>query len=569
MSMHRTKRILNVLAILFVMLACGCASDRPPSGGPADSSPLRVKLSSPAPSEINVSTDRLQLTFNHYFTARQLVRALAFYPSVGQFDVNVDGRKAEIRFLEPLENNRTYTLFIDKNLKDFRGRGFSEPFSMSFSTGPSINGGTIRGKVYNMDCSPAGNALLLAYTAGHENRETGALLKTAPDYIAQTDASGTFSFRNLAPGTYRIFAVNDHNRDMRYSGPGEEIGLTASSSLPDGSSEVSIMLGWGPAQTGVFTSCRPLDRQHLEIRTTMPMPPAVFRTLLPEIRETASGTLVPVISWYGKNRRMREDEYILTTGPLMPRRTYRIGNPASNGIEFYGSGIKPQAKPPGAAVFPENGSDPAYLEKSCPSLGSVLVIRFSVPAEEPAVTRAVTLQQEGSAALLPFSLTAIDPYTWALKPNEGFKPGTTFKVTADMAAIAAPAQKKEKPPTIESGFTTSLPEEYGTITGNCVASAPFVIVEARDTASQTAIYRTRAFRDRNGVFRYSFTALPPGSYTIMAFVPSSENEPDLWRPRHAGSIDPYRPAEPFAVFSSPVNVRARWTAEHIDLSITK
>lgn len=567
--MHRTKRILNVLAILFVMLACGCASDRPPSGGPADSSPLRVKLSSPAPSGINVTTDRLQLTFNHYFTARQLVRALSFYPSPGQFDVNVDGRKAEIRFLEPLENNRTYTLFIDKNLKDFRGRSFAEPFSMAFSTGPSINDGTIRGKVYNMDYSPAGNALLLAYGTGRESRETGALLKIAPDYIAQTDASGTFSFRNLAPGSYRIFAVNDRNRDMRYSGPGEEIGLTASSSVPVGSSEVSIMLGWSPALTGFIASCRPLDRQHLEIRTTVPIDPASFRALLPEIRETASGTLVPVISWYGKNRRMPEDEFILTTGPIKPRRSCRIGNTASNGIEFYGSDTKPEAKPPGASVFPENGSDPAYLEKSWPSLGNAVVIRFSVPAEEPAVTRAVTLQQEESAALLAFSVTAIDPCTWALKPLEGFKPGTTYKVTADMDAIAAPSSKKGKQPPVESRFTTSLPEEYGTITGTCVAGGTSVIVEARDTGSQTAIYRTRALRDRNGVFRYTFTALPPGNYTIMAFVPSAEKEPALWRPRQAGAIEPYRPAEPFAVFSSPVNLRARWTAEHIDLSITK
>ncbi|NTV98042.1 MAG: hypothetical protein HGA70_02635 [Chlorobiaceae bacterium] len=567
--MQGTNRITGFLAILLVMLACGCASDRPPSGGTADTTPLRVLLSSPEPSEINVSSRSIRLKFNHFFTGRQLVKAISFSPSVGPYDLSVEGKNAEIKFLEPLNSNSTYILFIDKNLKDFKGRSFSEPFSIAFSTGPSINGGTIEGNVCTGEYSPAGSALVLAYASGREPGNMADLLKSAPDFRTQTNASGAFSFRNLPPGQYRIFAVNDRNGDMRYSGPVEEVGLTASPTIPDGSAGLSIMLSRSSTVPGIVASCRAIDRNHLEIRTKVPVSPSVFRESLPEIREADSGSPLPVVSWFGKNMSLLDDEFILSTGIMRHGKLYRTAAGASEGIEFYGSGAKPEATPLKAAVFPENGSDPAFLDKAWPSQGNAVVIRFSLPQDEQAVTRAVSLQDAGSGTGLKCSVTTLDPRTFALKPLSGFKPGSTYKVTVAMETIAPPAPKSEKPIAVESLFTASMPDDAGTLTGSCVARGPFIIVEARMAGSRSSIYRTRASRDRSGIFRYTFNGLPPGQYTVMAFVPATEKEPDLWRPRFPGSLEPFRPAEPFSLSLPTVNVRARWVTEHIDISITK
>ncbi|NTV60126.1 MAG: hypothetical protein HGA77_02335 [Chlorobiaceae bacterium] len=567
--MQDTMRIQKFLAVILVMLAGGCASDRPPSGGPADTTPLRVVLSSPAPSEINVSDRTIHLKFNHFFTGRQLLRALAFSPSVGQFDVRVDGRNAEIRFLEPLKSNSTYTLFIDKNLKDFRGRSFSEPFSLAFSTGPSLDAGSIEGSVCNTEYSPAVNALVLAYDASRENKGTLALLESVPDYLTQASAAGAFSFRNLAPGRYRIFAVNDRNGDRRYSGPGEEIGITAASSLPEGTSGVSLMLAGSSSIQGIAASCRSLDSRHIEIRTMVPVSPAVFRDTLPDIREADSGSPLRVTAWYGRNMSMFDDVFILETGRMKAGRLYRAGAPGSKGIEFFGSGAKPSETPLKATVFPENGSDPAFLDMAWPSLGNAVVIRFSIPVDELLVNRAARLEETVSGAALPFSVIPLDPFTCALKPISGFKPGSTYKLALRMETLAPPASKEGARLPVESLFTASLPDDAGTITGSCTAPGPFVIVEARMSGSHSAIYRTRAIRERNGVFRYTFSGLPPGQYRVMAFSPSTQKEPDLWRPHFPGSIEPFMTAEPFALHGSPVNVRARWTTGHIDISITK
>ncbi len=567
--MQDTKRIANILAIILIMLSSGCASDRAPSGGPTDTTPLRVVLSSPEPSEINVSPERIRLTFNHFFTGRQLAKAIAFSPSVGKYDLLVDGRKAEIRFFEPLNPNTTYVLFIDKNLKDFRGRGFSEPFSIAFSTGPAINRGTIRGKVYNSDYMTADTALLIAYRSDREPSNLKTLLESTPDYLTQTDDTGTFAFSNLPAGRYRIFAVNDRQRDMRYSGPMEEIAIAASDLINEGTSGLSLMLGKGPSATGFVVSCRALDRSHIEIRTSGPVSPPTFGSRLPEVREKVSGTRLPITSWYGKNRSMLDDEFILATAPMIAGRIYRIGPEGPGGIEFFGSGAKLPEKPLSASVFPENGADPAFLSKGVQPIGNAVVIRFTEPVDEQAVTRAATLQEIQGENVLPYTLAAVDPCTWALKPLQELKPGNAYKVRVDLSAIASPVTGKAKLPTVESRFRVSQPEDAGTISGTCISGGTTVVVEAREIGSRSAIYRTKAFRDRNGSFSYTFTDLPPGRYTVMAFSPSADKATEAWSPRNPGSLQPYSPSEPFAVYPSPVGVRARWTAEHIDLTITK
>ncbi|MEI7825573.1 MAG: Ig-like domain-containing protein [Chlorobiaceae bacterium] len=369
--MQIPTRITNVFLILLLWLASGCASDQPPSGGPLDTTPLQVTFSDPAPSAVNVSTKAIHLTFNHDVSLRQLLNTVIITPSIGEYDIAVHGKKAEIKGFKPLEHGRTYVLAIDKNLRDNSGRTFRAPFAMTFSTGDVIDSGIISGKVINSDCSPATNALILAFAEHQETSGAGTLLQREPDYFIQADPSGAFSFNHLAKGRYRLIAVNDRNRDLRYNAGSEESGLCGTAIIPTGSSDL------------------------------------LFR--LSKIRRNTSKL------------------------PAMP-----------------------------------------------------------------------------------------------------------ISKRPDLAAT-------------------------GTISGTCFASGLYVIVEA---SSSTASFSTTASRDKNGLFHYSFQELPPGSYTISAFIPSGSKKPDSERQWNPGSIVPFQPAEPFGFYPEKVTVRSRWTTEHIDIRIS-
>ena len=232
---------MHVLLLLLLWLAGGCASDRPPSGGAADTTPLRVISSDPEPSALHVATNTIRLTFNHYVTARQLIKALHFTPSIEGYDIAIEANNAILRLDRPLQQNQTWILTLDKNLTDNLGRTLPAPFSMAFSTGTVIDSGTINGKVINRDCSPATNALILAFAKHPETPGNGKLLTREPDYFLQADTSGVFSFRHLPAGSYRIIAVNDRNNDLRYN-TGEEIGLSSSDLVHAGASDLLFRL---------------------------------------------------------------------------------------------------------------------------------------------------------------------------------------------------------------------------------------------------------------------------------------------------------------------------------------
>ena len=364
--MQSTSRIMTMLLPLLLWLG-GCASDIPPSGGPAHIDQLQVISSEPGPSAVNVSTRKIRLTFNHEITARQLVNAIHISPSSGEYDINTDGKSAELRFDKPLNQNETYSITINKNLRDNQGRTLTAPYTMAFSTGAVLMNNSISGKVINNDFSPATNALLLAFLQQNKTAANENLLTKRPDYLVQAEASGAFSFKNLAAGSYKIIAVNDSNSDLRYTAGSEEVGLGSTAHIPTGSVDILFRLSRIPGST-----------------------------------KTAS--------------------------------------------------------------------------------------------------------------------------------------------------------------TIPAGVSS----ETGSISGRCFASGQDIIVEA---ARNTASFHTTASRDKKGRFTYVFPALPPGSYTISAFIASKSNKNEPKWPWHPGTIHPYQPAEPFGYYPGKVTVRPRWRTEHIDIRI--
>lgn len=560
--------------ILLLWLAGGCASDRPPAGGPVDTTPLQVVFSSPAPSAVNVSTDRIHLTFSHYISGRQLLNALLFSPPIGEYDIAVKGKEVDITAFKPLEKNRTYVITIDKNLRDNRGRTFPGPYAIAFSTGPVIDTGVISGKVVNADFSPATNALLLAFSEQSAAFATRNLLKREPDCLIQANASGSFSFNNIGPGSYRIFAVNNRNSDLRYNLKSEEVGISNATQVSAGSSSLLYRLDGLYSDTDGVVSCTPLEKQLLEIKLGRPVNIASFNPDKIQIRHALSQALIPAVSWYSKNRALYEREFLIVTEKLQPNEPYLISYSTDDGmgsvrsIPFYASSRPAGGHPVSVTIAPENKSNPAYLDLAWPSLGKTVLIKLSAPVAESALRQAITLSEtaSGTQSTLHVSLIKIDPRTFALKPSGGFQAGRSYRVSVHPATIGEATAKPDKAKPVESQFRTAETKESGSISGTGHAFGKHVVIEAKVTGSPSA-YRTTVLCDKNGGFRYLFPELPPGSYTVSAFVPSGSKPPAPYQQWNPGSIEPYRAAEAFGFFAESVKVRAGWTTEHVDIQI--
>ncbi len=572
--MQSVSRIMKMFFIFLLMLSAGCASDRPPTGGAVDTAPLRVVSSSPAPSSVNAVTDTIHLTFSHFISARQLIDALRFSPSIGDFDLAVQGKDVIIRVLNPLKNNCTYVVTLDKHLRDNRGRTFPGPYSFAFSTGPVLDTGKISGKVLNLDYSPATNALLLAFSDRHEPDGSENLLKRETEYIVQANASGVFAFNNIKQGSYKIIALNDRNSNLNFDYKTEEAGVSCKSLVAAGTSDLMIRLNGVHTDTDGIVSCTPLEQQLLALKFARSLNITSFNPAKLEIRHAVSGDLIPVVTWFSRNRSLYDSDYVVVTDKLQPNQPYLIrysdhdGKETMRAIPFFSSSRPTGNRPVSVTITPDNKSEPAFLDSSWPSLGKVVLVKFSVPVDEAEVNRAVTLAEtvNGKQESLIFSLHKLDPRTFALKPANGFQPGRYYTLTVIKAAITGFTSLTDQSKPVVSQFRTAEKKDTGSISGKGHASAKHVVIEAKASGSASS-FSTTVSCDKNGIFRYTFSELPPGSYTVSAFSPFGDKPPAPYRQWNPGSVKPYKPAEPFGLYAEPVTVRAGWTTENIDIHI--
>jgi ABC-2 type transport system permease protein len=66
---------------------------------------------------------------------------------------------------------------------------------------------------------PVANALVMV----HSNKADSAFRTQVPLRVTRSNSTGRFSIQNLAPGEYRLFALEDANRNYKYDQPGERI----------------------------------------------------------------------------------------------------------------------------------------------------------------------------------------------------------------------------------------------------------------------------------------------------------------------------------------------------------
>jgi hypothetical protein len=121
--------------LLCLLLAVGCATPIPPSGGPEDTTPPRLEAAEPAADAVNVRADRLVLTFSEDVDEGSVVRAFGIAPGwETPPDVRVRGRRVEVTFPDSLRANTTYVVTLDTNLRDLRNVALPQPITLAFAT---------------------------------------------------------------------------------------------------------------------------------------------------------------------------------------------------------------------------------------------------------------------------------------------------------------------------------------------------------------------------------------------------------------------------------------------------
>jgi hypothetical protein len=212
------------------MLLGSCANMATPNGGPYDEMPPKFLRSTPVFHATRYEGKRIEIVFDELVQVeRPSENVIITPPQKKPPVVRVAGKKVRVELKDTLLPDLTYTIDFTNSIADNNEKNMLENFSFAFSTGDVIDSLEVAGIVLNAEnLEPMPNILV-----GLHRNPADSAFTTEPFFrTSKTNERGRFVIRNIAPGSYRLYALNDVNRDYRFDQPGEEIAFHDSLIVP-------------------------------------------------------------------------------------------------------------------------------------------------------------------------------------------------------------------------------------------------------------------------------------------------------------------------------------------------
>lgn len=213
---------------LIVLALCSfftqCANIVPPGGGSRDTLAPKLIYVSPEDSTLNFNSQKVVFHFNEYVELDNVIEKMIVSPTLKRTPtVTAKLRTITLLIKDSLQPNTTYTFNFGDAVKDVNERNPIEDFQYVVSTGTYLDSLQITGKLLIAETGRVdSNVAVMLYS----NMEDSAVSKEKPLYLAKTKGDGSYRFKNLKPGTYRIFALKEEDRDFQYTSKKEMIAFT-------------------------------------------------------------------------------------------------------------------------------------------------------------------------------------------------------------------------------------------------------------------------------------------------------------------------------------------------------
>lgn len=195
-----------------------------PTGGLKDTTPPEVLIISPENLSKNFTSATIEIEFDEFVSLNQLNDELIVSPPLeNKISTKLKGKKLIIELNDTLKENTTYVLNFGNAIVDLNESNQLEDFQYVFSTGPSIDSLSLAGTIFNaFSLAPEKEVLVMLYD--DLTNDSIPYLKL-PKYISRTDDQGKFEITNIAEGNYKLFALQDGNKNYLYDQPVEKIGF--------------------------------------------------------------------------------------------------------------------------------------------------------------------------------------------------------------------------------------------------------------------------------------------------------------------------------------------------------
>ena len=227
------KLFYIALALCFIM---SCARMGSPDGGWYDDDPPRVIGATPAEGATSVTAQKITILFDEYIKlADPTQNVIVSPPQLEMPEIKAAGKKIVVELKDSLKANTTYTIDFSDAISDNNEDNPMGNYTYTFSTGEQIDTFEVAG--YVLDASnlePVKGISVGLYN----NLADSTFRKEALMRISRTDGSGHFVIKGVAPGEYRIYALEDADGDFKFSQKSEKIAFSHETYSPSAKPDI-------------------------------------------------------------------------------------------------------------------------------------------------------------------------------------------------------------------------------------------------------------------------------------------------------------------------------------------
>ena len=557
--LHTPSQAFGILLVLLT----GCAGQRPPEGGPVDTTPPEIVSVYPSPNSTNYTDTRIALEFSKYVERRSVEESIFISPYVKDVEFDWSGKEVEMSFQEPLRKNTTYVITVGTDVLDVNNRNrMAHAFSLAFSTGSQIDRGEIRGRVF--DERPSG-VMIFAYRLDDINPDTLNPMMLKPDYITQTGNGGEYSLSHLGFGNYRVLAVRDEFRNLLYDPEADAMSTAPGDIHVDENdtlrTEINFQLATEDTTAPRLTSATATDVRHVEVKFSEGIDSssvsldafAIFDTS--ETRhlnikgfflQVGHPELVTIIT-----DRQEKDSLYKVFAKRVKDRVGHVLNPLASSKQFTGAAM-PDTIPPKLLFMTAMDSSARV------SVDEQFRFDFSDALQRQPVPGGIHLRGSDSVEA-PVSIVWNGPASVTVKPRQPLRPNYFYTFFVRFDSLRDEMGNRWKDSTGKFSFKTIDPEMMSSIEGTLFESDTslidrYVIIAQNGTdRMKPPVYLTT----QRGK-KFLFPQLSEGEYRLKAF-----QDVDGTGIFNAGKPFPFVAAERFAVYRDSIKVRARWPVEGV------
>ncbi|MCB0552667.1 MAG: Ig-like domain-containing protein [Phaeodactylibacter sp.] len=532
--MRRLKApILSAIALALTF----CANPLPPEGGLKDVDPPKLVVEESTPNfQTKFQKKTIELTFDEWVEVQDVFNQVVVSPPL-EYKFELSLKRKTVRFSfderEQLRPEATYTINFGEAVKDLNERNPAENLRFVFSTGDFIDSLSVTGIIVDAQTAkPVESALFMLY----DNLSDTVVRTERPFYFARTGKDGRFQIENVKAGLFKGFALKDANLNYRFDQALEPIGFPDSLLVVSDSLQPDLLVK-------LFTEERPLrllesdDSRYGLVRLAFSKAPEGLNLSYEDVgQQNVAYEINPDTTkvWFDLPEEKSWKLYLRQDTVLNDTVQVRSRN-RQDFLEKARLSFRPQ----GSQVININPSRPIELAVNHPVLRyDTSLIRFYEDTLRTLVQPQLSLDTNGQRRLsIAYPWKEGLPYEMELMPG----------AFTDIYGL--------QNDTIIQKYKAELRKNFGNLalTIDSLSADTSYIVELLGKGDELV---ERFLVQGLNTFQQSFTALPPGNYSVRIITDWNGN--GRW---DSGNYDLYLQPEPISQKPLEQQLRASWDLE--------